>query len=287
MLVGIDGKIKPHTVQLELEQLESTLQSTVITVNNLDDYNNVLMCSTNAVEGFLKFENNGSHPSIATVQQILDAQEMKISKITFPNEVNFSKNLRETTNNKVKALIRLFKDFSRQVSSIGPYGGYLSLLSSLIQLELLKRRSSTSTHRRAVATCLTVFERCIDIMESVLRLSRKPDEATILVNMSHKSRQLMALLKQTFTDPNREKDLQCLVFVKERSTAKALYHAIKQLASQDPDFPIKPDFMVGINNELPESIESVLSSNYNSIILEKFKRKETNCIISTRYDKIH
>lgn len=39
--------------------------------------------------------------------------------------------------------------------------------------------------------------------------------------------------------------------------------------------------MVGVNNEMPESIEAILDHNYNSIALEKFRNKKTNLIVTS------
>lgn len=38
---------------------------------------------------------------------------------------------------------------------------------------------------------------------------------------------------------------------------------------------------MGYNNDMPESIEAILSRSFNSLALEKFKNKETNCIVCT------
>lgn len=281
MLIGISNKIKPCTVPEELLKLEATFQSTVITVNNLDDYKNVLLCSTNANEGFLRFSREALHPCIAGIARMLENFEQKLQGVTFENYITIHpKNLRPTTPRKIKDLILMFKDFHYQAIEMGPYGGYLSLLSTLIQLELIKRWSDTQKYRQVVQSCITIVEQCINRMERELGL-RRDDPTTILKNSSHKVRQTVSLLKQKFNDPNREKNLQCLVFVERRSTAKALYHLLKALNIYQADFPIKPDFMVGINNEMPESIEAILSTNYNSITLEKFKNKETNCIVAS------
>ncbi|CRK86837.1 CLUMA_CG000665, isoform A [Clunio marinus] len=99
--------------------------------------------------------------------------------------------------------------------------------------------------------------------------------------LKFKFNQLLKLLKTHFNDENRLDDLQCLVFIERRSTAKILYHMLKDFALEDPDFPIIPDFMVGINAGLPKSIENILNNNYNTLTLDKFQRKETNCIVST------
>lgn len=103
----------------------------------------------------------------------------------------------------------------------------------------------------------------------------------MLFNVSPKVRILLAILKSKFTDPQRLKDLQCLIFMKRRFTAKCMYHLLKKYAVLDSGFPIKPDFVVGVNNELPESIDDVLSLNFNKFALNRFKEKETNCICAS------
>lgn len=162
---------------------------------------------------------------------------------------------------------------------IGPYGGYLSLLSTLVQLELTKRTCDSEKFREIVKLCIATVERCINIMVSSFGLKRE-GPSVILSNLSHKVLQLFGVLRKMFADPEHEND-QCLIFVKERSTAKVLYHALKAYAALDKSFPIKPDFMVGINAGLSESIEAVLCQSYHSITLQKFCDKETNCIVST------
>jgi endoribonuclease Dicer len=117
-------------------------------------------------------------------------------------------------------------------------------------------------------------------MEHEIGLSHS-DPSSILKNSSHKVQRLFTLLKQKFNAEDRAADLQCLVFVERRSTAKALYHALKAYAADNPYFPIIPDFMVGVNNEMPESIEAILDHNYNSIALEKFRNKKTNLIVTS------
>lgn len=68
------------------------------------------------------------------------------------------------------------------------------------------------------------------------------DKVTILKFSSEKIRKLIQLLKDKFKNDSDE--LQCLVFVKRKYTAKVLYHLLKKYALYDQDFSIAPDFMV-------------------------------------------
>lgn len=281
MLIGNDNKIKPYTVMEELRKLESVFLSTVITVNKLDDYKNALLCSTNAEERCLKFNKGLELKGVEEVSRILNRMQEMLLSVKLDNYISINpKSLRPTTPKKVKDLINMFKDFEYQVDEMGTLGGYLSLLSSLITFELIKRSCDTEAYRDIVKVCITTTERCINSIELATGLSRS-DASSIVQNSSEKVKKLFGILTQKFNDPNREKDLQCLVFVQRRSTAKALYHALKAYANVNPNFPISPDFMVGVNNEMPESIEAILSHNYNSIALEKFKNKETNLIVAS------
>lgn len=79
----------------------------------------------------------------------------------------------------------------------------------------------------------------------------------ILKNLSNKMKILIGVLKTKFTNPDRVVDFQSLVFVKRRFSAKCLYWVMKNYAELDCDFPIIPDFVVGVNSELSEEIENV------------------------------
>lgn len=84
-----------------------------------------------------------------------------------------------------------------------------------------------------------------------------------MTNLSPKMKTLIGVLKTKFTNPDRIRDYQSLVFVKRRFSAKCLYWVIKNYAELDCDFPIVPDFVVGVNSELPEQIDNV-DNDYSS-----------------------
>lgn len=281
MLIGNDNKISEPTVAMDLQTLECVFRSTIVTVNNLDHLENALLCSTKAKESLIVYRNESIDSTVDEVDGILMTMVTKLNSVSIQNYQSINpKNLRPTAPQKVKDLIAFLKDFRFQANELGTYGGYLSLLSSLVQLELKKRYSDSEQFREIVKACIAVVERCILIMKSHLQLHLSNPEV-IFKNSSHKVRRLIEVLKHFFTDKDREKDLQCLVFVQRRSTAKVLYHILTAFAKLDKDFPIIPDFMVGMNAQLTESIESILNNSYLSLTLEKFKNKETNCIVST------
>lgn len=267
MLIGIDSSIKPDTVETELQNLENTFEATIVTVSDMDDYKNVLVHSTKPKEGFIKYSKSPQHPCVESISATLQEVEAKLKKMKLENYNNINpRTLKNSTPRKINDLILFFKEFHHQAEDMGTYGGYLCLLSILIQFELLKRRCDSEKFRTIVKFCITVTEQCIHRMQHTIGVGRDKGVENMLINTTPKVRKLIILLKQKFTDPQREKDLQCIVFVQRRFTAKVLYHLLKMYAQYDADFPIKPDFMVGINNELPESIQLILNTNFNDLV---------------------
>lgn len=60
-VIGLSGMLisvkTPNKVYEEINFLESTFQSTIVTVNKLDDRENVLLFSTNPNENFIQYES--------------------------------------------------------------------------------------------------------------------------------------------------------------------------------------------------------------------------------------
>lgn len=62
-VIGLSGMLiaasikRPTDVSKELNFLESTFQSTVVTVRQIEELQNVLLYSTNPNEGFIKYES--------------------------------------------------------------------------------------------------------------------------------------------------------------------------------------------------------------------------------------
>jgi hypothetical protein len=147
-----------------------------------------------------------------------------------------------------KDIILLFKDIIYQTEEMGAYGTFLTLLSVLIQLELWKRFATTEKYRAVLCACITEVERLCFKMRREMKIDEK-STSNIRKNSSPKVVKLIDCLQNAFTNPNRDKDLQCLIFTKRRSTAKALYHLIfyySQFCKSEKkiEFPLKPDFVV-------------------------------------------
>lgn len=107
------------------------------------------------------------------------------------------------------------------------------------------------------------------------------DEDTILTNSTSKLINLIIFLKR-YVQENDSSNMKALVFVKRRYTAKIIYHILKRYARYDPDnFTITPDFMVGNNSTIPESIEAILENKWNRRVVERFRKNEINLIVAS------
>lgn len=108
------------------------------------------------------------------------------------------------------------------------------------------------------------------------------NEAIVTSNSSPKIVHLIFFLKKFFNDP-ANKEARALVFVDRRYTAKCVYHILNDFAKKagQDNFNVRPDFMVGNNNIIPESIEAILENKWNRKVLERFKENETNLIVAS------
>lgn len=282
MLIGISSAITEKTVEEELAALESTFLSTIITVNRLQEFKNVLLYSTNPNEGFLKYGKDEPCDLTESLLERVESIRWDISMVKIDSMLTIDpQTLRPAKPKKLKILSLLFEDFKYELEEMGIYGGYLSLQAIRIQFELVKKQANQ--HRQIldlVDKCLKYVKELNDMVEKEVDIKNITADG-IIINSTQKVRTLIAILKNKFNATN-EKNLQCLVFVNRRFTAKCLYHLFKRYAELEPSFPIKPDFVVGVNSELPESIDDVLSLSMNKFAIDKFRKNITNCIFASK-----
>lgn len=108
---------------------------------------------------------------------------------------------------------------------------------------------------------------------------RPENKNTIILNSSPKVQKVLRFLTVYVQEHDATK-MKGLIFVQRRHTAKILYHVIKKYAIA-AKLPIRPDFMVGNNAPMPESIEAILENKVNRRVLDKFNRNETNLIVAS------
>lgn len=143
MLIGIDSTIEPDTVEDELKALESTFLSTIVTVNRLEDFKNVLLYSTNPNENFVRFEPMRLQDDdfVDEIMNIVGDIRMKLSLIKIDSIVTIDPaTLRKTKPKKVKEFALLFEYFKYELVEMGLYGGYISLKCILVEFQKANRQ---------------------------------------------------------------------------------------------------------------------------------------------------
>lgn len=283
MLIGI-STITVDNVEETLKVLEATLMSKIVTVRKIEEYANVLLHSTNPEERFIRFDGDDdgcddqlTDDLIAKIDEI--RWNLSLVKINDMQEIN-PRSLQPSKSRKLKELSLLFEHVKMELEKMGLFAAYLSLNGIKVQYGLIKKKPGQNKDFLAqVDGCVKYVDELL-LMMSELHFE-KLTQQKIIMNSSSLVKKLIAFLKVQFNNPNRKKDLQSLIFVTQRSTAKILYHVLKKYADIDCNFPIKPDFVVGINAEMPESITEIDCSNENKEAIEKFRAKKTNVIATT------
>lgn len=282
MLTGISSSVTPDNVEDELKALEATLQSKIVTVHKIQEYKNVLLYSTNPNEKFIRYDTIQDDSDIVEdlIAKIDNIRwELSCVKVPGMQEIN-PKSLNPRTSRKLKEISLLFEGVKVQLESMGLYAAYLGIKAIKVQYGLiLKKPGQKPGFLREVQKCLIYADELLSMLENYD--FENHTALKIYTNSTTKVRKLLLLLKAQFNDTKKVKDLQSLIFVTQRSVTKCLYHLLKRYAEVDNEFPIIPDFVVGINSEIPESIEEVTSVNNNKDALVRFRKKEVNVIVTT------
>jgi hypothetical protein len=265
MLLG--STVKPDSVANELQKLESTLLSTISTVKSISDHKNVLLYSTCPQEYYQRYEKETSTEIVEFLLEFVEYIKMDLASMDLTYRMNQNpKTLRIVGPKPIKTCIKLFDDFKYELQEIGLSGAVLSLLSLIIEFEIKKKGADSIEMQKICDYCITKTE----MLSHFLCTFMNHDDLTaekILSYSSKKTQMLIKCIKEKFNSPNNsDKDLQCIVFVKRRYTAKLLFHLLKEYAVHDKDFPIVPDFMIGNSGYMPESIENILyTTNYKKV----------------------
>lgn len=318
-IVGMSGtllgnQVRSLTVLPELLRLEHQFHATITTVCSTEQFVNVLIYSTKPAERLIHFDDPLSRDTptklrinrlVATLLQIVEGwplgTKVVSTKTTFrAGQVKLSKAIRS-----------IFTDFQYQMADLGMYGASLSIMSAMVDLEMAKRSADSSIKRQLCRQAIALADR---IRHLIVQLWQEPplvadppsttlattadvemtsteadapsdaidSTETIISESSPKVLALIGFLCEHIRSHPQTDQLKCLIFVKRRQSAKLLYHLLKNYAAAAPDrFPLRPDFMVGNNSALSESIQMVLENRWNAVVLDRFKRGLTNVIVAT------
>nr|QXE98926.1 Dicer-2 [Aedes aegypti] len=266
-------------VSPELERLENTFNATIATVGSYDAFTEVCKFSTDPNELLVSYSTLRLSPVMADIVNNINAFSQTIEEFHLPKYLNQNKALLKDRPKPLKEIRKLFTELIYQLGDTGLFGGSIALLGLIVQFELDKRQSDSSMLRLALRSCITF---CESLRHQIEKLMSGLDMKTKLTKFSSlKVRQLIDQLEKLYKE-NRDKKAKTLIFVQRRFSAKVLYHLLKIYFAETEDANlIVPDFMVGNNGSMPESIEQILSAKKDRRVLERFKKNETNVIVTT------
>lgn len=293
-VIGLTGVLikssKESQMLLDLRNLEAVFRGKIITVENMNEYKNVLIYSTKPKEMTVKWKDTQSnasplHEKIRTV-----VQGMIESLDNFPVDAShckMSKNMGAfRAPAPIKKIQNLLSDFLHHLKELGSYAGSISILFVLTELEYKKRSGETEIFRKMVRKTITVCEWIRSLLISSIYDNDSNEERTVEDEReaikSNSTSKLWLLLSYLLTEFRQKiyNDIKCLIFVERRYTAKILHYVIKSFIGNDLDYiPLKTQFMVGKNKVMPESIDDVSDEKFDRDVMRKFKDSEINCIV--------
>ncbi|XP_055693642.1 endoribonuclease dcr-1 isoform X2 [Lutzomyia longipalpis] len=284
-IIGLTGMLlttdRYQTIEQDLANFEKKLRCTVATVATIQDFQNVLVYSTNPQEMILSYNTNMLHPKLAKIMQIVEKVIKEIEGFDVGAEVKTLSDTNDDKQGMKKKLINLWKNFVYQAEDFGLYGASLAILGLIVELDLKKRAAATRQRRLLLRSSIAHAEMIRHLIVSYLGDPEgKPLHEIILQNCTDKLKTFIQGLETIFKLFAGQK-INALVFVEQRFTAKVLYHILRNYGESNEVFPVRPDFMVGDESFTSPELEVLLQIKWNRQVLDKFRRNEVNLIVST------
>lgn len=176
-----------------------------------------------------------------------------------------------------KCLKNCIQDIILHIKLLGMFGGRIALAVHIIELEKINCHVSEKLLIICINCIITTLQNCKRDFDQELKRS----ENKLLGYLSPKVKLLLNVLrgyKQT-----QQKEFLGIIFVTRRSTAKILYHILKEYINLNSDLAfIKPEFIVGSNNN-PNNITraSMYKNKTNRKVLDSFVNEDINLLIAT------
>lgn len=267
-IIGLTSKLNfdvdPNPSTL-LANLEATFQGVIVTADTIIEKPNLSLVQSKAEETLTMYSEELLDPLIADVSKSLERMADMLRRVNVMVQ-------------EFEELFNSLKDFHDHATQMGALGAYVSLIGLLVQFELLRlSRKGNQKLREVVRSCISSTEQWINKMELKFGLGRD-DPSAIFKNSSHKLKRLIFELRQGFSKENRDGSRRCVVFVGKCSTAKVLSHVLKFFNVADQ---FLPDFIVSQRPDAPETPETILDSHFVSVVKEKFRSNEKNCVIAS------
>lgn len=117
----ISGSVKPDSVVSELEALENTFHATIATVKDMNEFNNVLLFSTNPNESVIKYTLPTPSPIIQKLEKYVEklVQQISMWPVDESHQKSSKNKLKLALPNPIKHLKSLVNDFVYQMTDTG------------------------------------------------------------------------------------------------------------------------------------------------------------------------
>ncbi|XP_053658601.1 endoribonuclease Dicer [Anopheles marshallii] len=276
----------PTLVPEELERLENTFNATIATVANYEEYATVASFSTNPNEQVVTYRKSTVHltPVFVDIHLRMKTFLEWLESIYLPEYSTQSPHtLQKSVSKPIKEVRKALNEFTNQMGELGIYPGSLAILAVIVQLEVSKRQAlcnkARQVYRAAIAFCDMVRHDLVEAMSGF-------DVVQQIMNFSSdQTIKLLKFLEMSYRTSEDEKK-QTIVFVTRRFTAKVLYHLIKiyfeaRMKTPTEEQIVKPNFIVGNNAALEESIESILICKEDRRVLDNFRKHKINVLCAT------
>lgn len=269
----------------DVKKLEVTLHSTVATVNS---WELVKQFSTSPQEMFKPFQ---THSDLVLTNFIDD-------KVNEVHEIckNFQFVTQDTGPPKQLAgfvpfftkkgndIPNLLRQISKQLGWLGPYGCSKTLQAIYVTLRLQQQKMEDKDSIimiNSIICCLISLSR---FLESHMENYDHPENVKAYQFSSPKVKALVEVLERQYEKcKNGPEQMQALVFVEEKMTAKVLCSVLKNIAEKSARYSfIKAGFIVGgTYNPFTETWEGAFNKHINDKIVDRFREHEINILVCT------
>ncbi|XP_067000048.2 endoribonuclease Dcr-2 [Anabrus simplex] len=279
----LNSDCKPEEVKEQVEKLERTYRSKISTVDE-ESLIRRGFC-TNPDEGCYQFRDPPSSKVAEDVEGhikqitewIMSARlEEEIEDPSVPRNAFPLTDLLKIN----KKLKNIMEEVKYHVNDLGLYGGSISALKHIIQLERLKAKAEDQKEMLVLLSMITTLSLVRKMMED--EMSKYDEKSRIYKYSSPKVLKLIGILKKL--KPEKDgKVPRGIIFVERRFTAKVISMILKYLNKYDEDFDfLKADFIVGFqNNPYKCTREGPMEKKWNTEALYRFNHGYTNIIASS------
>ncbi|XP_047345738.1 endoribonuclease Dicer isoform X1 [Vespa velutina] len=272
----LNSNVKLANIMELIKNLEITFHSKIATVNNVKGY------CTNPEEIVIHYETytypESWHSVVTYLQNLIEF----LNVTSIPTNRDYNESSKEFKTKTVnEELMNLIEDIKKQIDTTGLYGVNKCILLHLIQLEYKKRSIDDQNGIYIFEYMITELFKLRKLLEDEMK--NYTDQQKIFEFSSDQVLQLFKLLKNFNDNKLDNQKFCCIIFVKRRSTAKILYHILKEIHTHDERYKfLLPDYTIGFNNNPYKNYKEVLCmSKWNREVLHRFRNGLSNCVIAT------